>query len=158
MRYAADTGEATEQISGGGFTPVPEGIYDAEITEVGHKETKAGDPMHSLRLVIITGPMRDRLLFDNIVIPRVGSASFKIMGRTMHFLHMINQPYQGQFVVDTDKWVHQIVKVKVKHEIQKEGKYAGKPKAVIADYLSTKDSPLSVDPEAEPESDPDVPF
>ena len=150
MQYGVDTLEAEENT--GGFVLIPEDTYEAMVIEKSDKITSKGDPMVSVKMEILNGQYKGKWLFDNIVIPKTGSPSFKIMGRTMHFLHVIGQPYQGKFKTDSDKWLWAKLKVKVKHEVQKEGKYAGQKMARIDghDFYDTAS--------AEPEHDPEVPF
>lgn len=146
MRHSIDTGAAEE--SKGGFQLVPEGIYEVEILEVADKVTQNGDPMASVKMGITEGQFKGQWLFDNIVIPKPESPAFKIMGRTMHFLHCIGEPYQGRFSTDTDKWGYKKLKVKVKHKIQEKGKRAG-------EMVATVDSHDFVNGDA---PDPDLPF
>lgn len=129
MKTFVDTQDAEENK--GGYVLIPEDVYDVQINEVGEKTTKNGDPMASVKFVILTGEYKGKWLFDNIVIPKPGSPSFGIMGRTMHFLHVIGQPYQGKFSVDTDSWPFKKLKVKVKHKVQEQGKRAGETVAVV---------------------------
>lgn len=123
MRGQADTADATEQT--GNFDPLPEASYNVTITEVAEKTTKGGDPMAAVTFEVMDGEYEGRKLFDNIVIPKAGSPAFKIMGRTMHFLRMIGQSYEGKFTYDTEKWLHERLRVKVGIKTQEQGKRAG---------------------------------
>lgn len=120
---------------GTGFRLPPEGDYMVEIVEVGEKNTKNGDPMAMLTLEIKTGEYKGCKIWDNIVIPLPSSPSIAIMGRTKHFLHCIGEQYNGEFEYDTERWKLKKVNVTVKQEIQEQGKYAGKHRCVIADYI-----------------------
>lgn len=52
----------------GGFTPVPPGKYYVRVTDViADRTTRSGDPMWSLKLMIVHGPHRTRYAFDNLV-------------------------------------------------------------------------------------------
>lgn len=121
--------------SDGSFVLLPQGKYAFEITEVGESVTTNGDPMAKLVLVVKEGEHKGNKVWDNIVIPNEGSKAWKIMGRTKHFLHCIGEEYEGEFDYDTSRWVLKTVVADVKHETQTQGKYAGKDKAVIANYL-----------------------
>ena len=149
MQYGVDTLGAEENT--GGFVLIPEDIYEVMLIEKSDKITQYGDPMVNIKLEIQNGQYKGKLLFDNIVIPNPGSQSFKIMGRTMHFLHVIGQPYEGKFKTDSDKWLWSKLKVKVKHEVQKEGKYAGQKMAKVQGHDLCEVLP-------EPEHDPEIPF
>lgn len=140
MRYSVDTADALENTND--YVLVPEGVFGAEIIEVGDKKTSNGDPMANVKYKLLDGGQRGRTLYDNIVIPIPGSPAFKIMGRTMHFLHVIGQPYEGTFTVDTDKWVGQRLRVLVKHKLQKVGKYAGQMQANVNghDFIDGKET------------------
>lgn len=132
MQYALDTADAEENT--GKFVLVPEGTYAVQIIEKSDKMTSNGDPMVNIKLAILDGEFKDKFLFDNIVIPMPGGMAFKIMGRTMHFLHVIGQPHKGKFSTDSDKWLWQKLKVKVKHKLQEKGKYAGDLQATVASH------------------------
>ena len=149
MQYGVDTAEAEE--GKGGYVLIPQDIYEVMITEKNDKVTKHGDPMVNVFMEISKGEYKGKLLFDNIVIPKPGSPSFKIMGRTMHFLHVIGQPYEGKFKTDSDKWLWAKLKVKVKHKIQQEGKRKG-------ETVATVDAHDFIEPPAEDGHDPDMPF
>lgn len=148
MKGYADSEGARE--GSGGFELVSEGWHVVELTEVSDKVSKNGDPMFGVKYEITQGQFKGQWLFDNIIIPQKGSPAFKIMGRTMHFLHVIGQPYEGKFDYDTEKWIWSKLKVNVKHEIQKEGKNAGKPVAKVKghDFLTGKPD----------EKDDEIPF
>lgn len=130
----------TTGVSESGFSLLPEGEYLFEIEEVGEAMTKNNDPMGKLVLVVARGEHKGCKVWDNIVIPNEGSPSFKIMGRTKRFLHAIEEPYEGEFDYDTSRWTGKKVLAEVAHEIQEQGKYAGKPKAVISQYIVAEEN------------------
>lgn len=111
MRITTDTSGIDE--SGDGFELLPDGIYLFQIEGVEDKQTKAGDPMAKLTLRILKGEYAERLVWDNIVIPKEGSPAFKIMGRTKHFLHCIGEPHEGAITIDTDRWRGKAVSAQV---------------------------------------------
>lgn len=135
MTYDIDTQDARENEQYE-FPLVPEGTYEVMLTEKADNVTKEiGDPMVKIVCEIQQGEFKNYCLFDNIVIPLVGSPSFKIMGRTMHFLHVLGEPYQGQFKTNSDNWLWKKFNVKVKHGTIKKGFNAGKPIARIVHYM-----------------------
>lgn len=145
MRGSSNTTGVTESTS---FTICPEGEHLFEVSEVGEAQTKNFDPMAKLTLTPRGGKGTVAKVYDNIVIPKEGSVAWKIMGRTKRFLHCIGEPHEGQFDWDTARWVGKIVKANIEHEIQKEGKNAGKPRAIVANYvlddvLALKDGPFN---------------
>lgn len=121
--------------SDGTFELLNEGEYLFEIAEVGESTTQSGDPMGKLVLVVKDGEYKGQKVWDNIVIPNEGSKAWKIMGRTKFFLHCIGEPFEGEFDWDSARWLYKTVRARIRHEVQKEGKYAGKNKAVIETYL-----------------------
>ena len=51
-------------------------------------------------------------------------------------MDVIGEPYEGDnFEWNSDNWKYKKVKAVVKHELQKQDKWAGKPKAVISEYI-----------------------
>lgn len=118
-----------------GYKLLPEGDYHFEIDEIAEKTTSNQDPMAMITLKVIEGIFKNCNVWDNIVIPAPNSPAIKIMGRTKFFWHCIGEPYEGDVSWDTSRWLHKRVWATVKHEVQKEGKYAGKSKAVIANYI-----------------------
>jgi hypothetical protein len=148
MEYSVDTLDSKENESGG-FPLIPEGIYEVQIIDKADMvTTKNNDPMVNIKMEIFNGEQKGNWLWDNIVIPNVGSPAYGIMGRTMHFLHVIGEPYQGKFKTESERWLFRSLKVKVKHELQEKGKYKGKLLAKIQEYLFIK----------EEDNDPTIPF
>ena len=112
MKGKADSTGASE--SGSGYSLIPDDEYTAKIIEVVDGTTKGGDPMITLTLEIHSlKEWGGRKVWDRIVIPKVGSSAYGIMGRTMHFLHCIGEPYEGTFPWNTDNWQGQIVKIEI---------------------------------------------
>lgn len=134
MRGRSNTAGVKE--SDGSFELLPEGEYLFEISEVGESTTQNDDPMAKLVLVVKEeGQYKGKKVWENIVIPNEGSKAWKIMGRTKFFLHCIGEPFEGEFDWDTSRWLYRTVSAMVRHEVQEQGKYAGKKKAVIETYL-----------------------
>lgn len=147
MKLNVDSAEATENT--GEFQLLPEQVFEAQITEISDKQTQNGDPMVSVKIEIMEPPFKGRWIYDNIVIPRSPeSPAFGIMGRTMHFLHVIGQPYKGKFAVDSDKWLYAKLKIKIKHQVPEKGKYAGQKIASVQTYDFINDA----------QDDSDIPF
>lgn len=120
------------------FVLVAEGEYRAVITKVDTVKTGSGYPMAKTVFKIVEGEYEGKTLYDNIVFCE------KMKGRNKHFLRLINQPHEGQFKVNTDDWMGQEVKVKVRHET-----YQGRKRAKISFYL---------DVVSEAEKNNEVPF
>lgn len=95
---------------------VSKGEHVAIIEEISEKITRNDDPMFSIKLMIIDGLEKGLWVYDNIVIPKLGSPSFVIMGRTIHFLSCIGEPFEGEFEFDSDNWLNKKVTINVDHE------------------------------------------
>jgi hypothetical protein len=98
------------------FNLASKGVHAAVIVEVGEKTTKNGDPMAVVKLQIVDGLDANAIVYDNVVIPKVGSPSFGIMRRTMEFLKTIGEPHEGEFEYNTENWLNHAVKITVEHE------------------------------------------
>jgi hypothetical protein len=135
MKGKADTTGAVE--NGGGYALIPDGEYTARIVEVADGSTKGGDPMITITLEIHSvGPEGGRKVWDRIVIPKQGSPAFGIMGRTMHFLHCIGEPYEGTFTWNSDNWQGQVVKVEIGSR-----EYNGKEYNEVRNYILEEKPP-----------------
>jgi hypothetical protein len=119
---------------GGSYVLAPEGIYEVEIVEVNDKESTNGDPMVSIKLVITSGEYQDSWVWDNILIPSLGSQAAKILGRTKHFLHCIGEPYEDEETEwDSSRWLWKKCKIRIIHEASNE--FHKRPKGVVAEYI-----------------------
>ena len=135
MKGKADTTGATE--NGGGYALIPDGEYTARIVEVADGSTKGGDPMITITLEIHSvEEWGGRKVWDRIVIPKQGSPAFAIMGRTMHFLHCIGEPYEGTFIWNSDNWQGQVVKVEIGSR-----EYNGKEYNEVRNYILEEKPP-----------------
>ncbi len=142
MRKKLDTTEVAEQ---GEFEICEIGEHYARIDEVRESVTQNQDDLASIKLTIISGVSQDSWLWDNIVISdNPNSPGYKVLGRTKHFLHCIDEPYEGKIEVDTDNWKNKKVKIKVEHEPPNQ--FHKKPKAIVAAYLmNLEDTPAKED-------------
>lgn len=112
-------------------TLMPNGDYMFEISEVSDGYSANNDPMPNINLRCIEdGDNEGKRVWDNILIPEPDSLAHKIIGRTKRFLHAINEPYQGDFDVDTDNWQNKTVEVRIGTE-----EYKGRKKNVVLRYL-----------------------
>lgn len=83
------------------FEPLPEGTYPVQIERIEETRTKGGKPMIKVRYVVTSGQHKGRKLFDQVTL---FEANEKGAGITKHFLHIIGEPYEGEFEVDPDNW------------------------------------------------------
>lgn len=92
------------------FEPLPENVYPVEIEKVEEKQTRNGDPLIRIRYKVVSGKCKNRKLFDQVVLFQ-GDA--KGAGITKHFLHVIGEPYEGEFEIEPDNWIGKQLNVKV---------------------------------------------
>ncbi len=113
----------------------PKGKYNVEILEVADATTKNGDPMLTPKFSIAEGEYQGCWIWDNIIIsddPQ--SPGFKILGRSKHFLHCINEPYKGDPVKwNCDNWVGRICRIKMDYEPPNENHK--NTKAIVTEYI-----------------------
>lgn len=62
----------------GDFAPIPTDEYECMIQESELKETKNGDNYISLQFVILDGPFKDRILFENLLLWHPNETTQKI--------------------------------------------------------------------------------
>jgi len=96
------------------FSPVPEGEYWLEITDVDQRRTQAGDPMINVEFEITRDRVDEyngRKVWTNITFFR--DKTNKGAGIAIHFLHCIGEPYEGKFKVDIMNWIGKQVRAKL---------------------------------------------
>ena len=131
MRGHINTTGINENAS---FALCPEGEHWFEISETEDATTKNGDPMVKITLKGVDPESTGSFVWDNIVIPLPNSPSFKIMGRTKHFLHCIGEPYEGEVEFDSDRWIGRKALAFIRHEEYRAKDQSIKTKAVIVFY------------------------
>ena len=144
--------DMTDVTEGGVFVTIPEGQYTVQIKEATDGHSKAGDPMINVMMEVVVGEFAGAKLWDNILFPPADSTRAKILGRSMHFLHCIGEPYEGKFKVQTENWPYQKCSIMVKHEQPNE--YHSYVKVCVAGY-SELDATEKKDTE---NNDPAIPF
>lgn len=94
-----------------GYTLLPEGWYDLQVTNVEEKKTSKGFPMVNVTCEVINNPeFNGKEVFYNVsFLPKDNKGA----GMSSHFLKVINQPYEGAIEVDPDKWVGEKFKGKI---------------------------------------------
>ena len=124
-----------ENVGEGGICPTGQHIF--EITETAPKTSKNNDPMIGVTFKICHGPNKGKIVWDNILLSEnPESPGWNIRWRAKMFLKAIGEEHKGDsFAWDSDNWLYKKFKGTVAHEIQKEGKNKGKPKAVITGFL-----------------------
>lgn len=61
------------------FSPMPEGNYLMEVTDVEEKTTKNGDVMFRMKLEVVRGEYRSRCVFDNLTFNEKGMKRVKLV-------------------------------------------------------------------------------
>lgn len=127
MPFSHDTTGVEES---GNFAPVPENDYVVKIDAVQELDkngrplkSQNGNRMVKVRYKIAEGDYKGRKLFDNITFISPGA---KGAGISKHFLHVIGEPYEGQFQVAPESWIGKSLKVSVTIDDSYDGKERNK--------------------------------
>lgn len=117
-KYELDYKNVAE--SSGMFEPLPAGEYEVTIKRVEETQTQETQRPMIKVLYEVMKPVEHagRNLFDQVVLIEAGG---KGAGITKHFLHVIDEPYEGAFTVDPDNWIGKSLKVSV--VVTPDGKY-----------------------------------
>jgi hypothetical protein len=93
----------------GEFSEISEGIKAVIIEKTIEKVTDAGNNMVQVKLRITEGEDKNKVIFPfpNIVF------SEKMKGRNKHILKVLNQPYEGEPVIDPSEWIGQECYVRI---------------------------------------------
>ena len=62
-----------------GYTPLPDGEYPCQLTDIELDRTRSGDEMWKLRWKVATGEHTGRLLFDNLVFSEKAMSRVKLV-------------------------------------------------------------------------------
>lgn len=94
-----------------GFTLLPEGWYDLQITDTEERKTKGGAPMVNVTCEVINNPeFNSKTVFYNVsFLPKDAKGA----GMSSHFLKCINQPHEGEITVDPDAWIGEKFKARI---------------------------------------------
>ena len=108
-----------------GFSLLPDGPYDFQITDIKEKTTKNGDPMVNVTCEVInSSEYNGKKVFMNVNFLQTGKPG---AGMSTHFLKSIGQPWEGAVTVDPDNWVGEQFKARVEtREYVKTDKTKGK--------------------------------
>jgi len=123
----------------GGYRILPSGTYMFEIQQTEDKMSSNKDEMVKITFSCIDDDYYGTPVWDNILFPRPGSKSEKIIGRTKHFLHCIGEPFQGDFQVDTDNWQNKTVEIQVCKSEYENKSGNKKPKNDVVKYILNKE-------------------
>ena len=94
-----------------GYTLLPDGDYDLQITNVTEKKSRAGDPMVNVEFEVINNTdFNGKKIFTNVTFMQADKPG---AGMSTHFLKTIGQPWEGAIEVDAENWVGERVKAKI---------------------------------------------
>ena len=124
-----DPKEAENQNSGD-FPLIPDGTYVFQITGVVEQTSSNKDPMINTTFQGTEAGMEKLKLWDRIVFPRPNSKARSILGRSIHFLHCIGEPYDSPITWDERNWAWRKVKIQVGTRT-----YNSKPQNYVAKYI-----------------------
>lgn len=123
-----------EENEGGGLI-LPAGKYMFEISETKDKMSSNNDEMVNVTFSCIEENYYGSLVWDNILFPRPGSKAEKIIGRTKRFLHCLGEPYQGDFLINTDNWQRKTIEIQVSVGEYEDSNGNKKPKNNVVKYI-----------------------
>lgn len=107
-----------EQVSGGDFQPIPEGEYNLMVEEAEPKRTKDGEGQYiSLRLQVLDGPHKGRLIFHNITIQNRNDKAVEIGRKALIILSRC----KGKPLTDSAQLLGTTVRAKVKIRPEQNG-------------------------------------
>ena len=125
-----DPKEAENQNNSGDFPLIPDGTYVFQITGVVEQTSSNKDPMINTTFQGTEAGMEKLKLWDRIVFPRPNSKARSILGRSIHFLHCIGEPYDSPITWDERNWAWRKVKIQVGTRT-----YNSKPQNYVAKYI-----------------------
>lgn len=123
----------------GGYRILPKGKYMFEVQQTEDKMSKNNDEMVKVTFSCIDDDYYGVPVWDNILFPRPGSKSEKIIGRSKHFLHCLGEPYQGDFLIDTDNWQNKTIEIEVSESEYEDSNGNKKPKNDVVKYILNKE-------------------
>lgn len=128
---------------------IPDGEYDAEISEAVEKRSKSGNDMMELKVKVWANGGGPRIVFDYIVVPSSLYKLKQIAGAT----GQMSTFESGEMGVDEVR--NKSVRVSIKTQADKEGKFPDKN--VVARYLPQEAGAKPTHHERVPGSDDDGP-
>lgn len=94
-----------------GFTLLPDGTYDLQITNTAQKVSKKNDPMVNIECEVINNEeFNGKKIFYNVTFIAKGKPGD---GMSTHFLKTIGQPWEGTITVDPENWVGERFRAKI---------------------------------------------
>ncbi len=143
VQSATDTGGLVFDLTGveeeKGFEIIPKGTYEAVVDEMEFTESKAGNPMITVRYSITSSEYEKRVLFDYWVLAGNG-AEFglaklkKFLSRVCPETDMTR--FNPQAFSDEGSAIGKLCQIVVGIQVQKQGEYKGEKRNVVKDVLA----------------------
>jgi len=160
------------QAESGEFSNIPEDIYFVIVEKAKETQAKSGNNMVNVGFRITQGEYKGSAIWDHIVFHE------KMKGRNKHVLKVLNQPCEGEPVIEPSNWIDQELRVRVRVkwddyrkgfvskitqylylEEQEPGKEVKEAKEKIEKTFGKEEEPpLSEIPEANKEGEDEIPF
>lgn len=97
------------QAESGEFSNIPENIYFVIVEKAKETQTKtSGNNMVNVGFRITQGEYKNSAIWDHIVFHE------KMKGRNKHILKVLNQPYEGEPIIEPANWIDQELRVRVR--------------------------------------------
>lgn len=123
------------------FEVIPKGIYDAIVDELSFGDSKAGNPMITLKFTITSPEFENRIIFDYYVLAGSG-AEFglaklkKFLVRTCPEVDIAT--FNPQTFADTGVAVGKQCRISLSIQTQKQGEYKGEKRNTVKDLLAAE--------------------
>lgn len=142
-----DTGGMTFDLSGveedKGFEVIPKGTYDAVVDELDFGDSKAGNPMVTVKYSIVSPEYENRVIFDYWVLK--GKGEDFGLGKLKKFLTRICPDvditqFNPKDFADTGEAVGRACRIVLGIQTQKQGEYKGEKRNTVKDVLAAEDN------------------
>lgn len=99
-----------------GFTLLPDGTYELQITNTEERKTQKGYPMVNVECEVINNSeFNGKRVFHNVsFLPKeTNGKPTSGAGMSTHFMKCINQPHEGSAEIDCEAWIGEKFKAKI---------------------------------------------
>lgn len=96
------------QAESGEFSNIPENIYFVIVRKAKETQAKSGNNMVNVEFRITEGEYENSAIWDRVVFHE------KMKGRNKHILKVLNQPYEGEPIIEPANWIGQELRVRVR--------------------------------------------
>jgi len=122
-----------------GFEVIPKGTYDAVVDELDFAESKAGNPMITVKYAIVSPEYEKRVIFDYWVLSGKGGEFG--LGKLKKFLVRICPEvaltnFNPKTFADSGEAVGRQCRLTLGIQVQKEGEYKGEKRNTVKDTLA----------------------